>query len=110
MASPTKDGDLITDKELLKVGLKVKEIEFSQHIKEQLINRGTSEDEITIAIKDGEEAPAKKGRKAYRKNSPFESYWKGKYYLIKQVMPIVKEEPGKIIVVTVYVFYFGGKK
>ena len=75
-----------------------------------MADRGTSEDEIKLAIRDGEEASAREGRKAYRKNFPFESYWKGKYYLIKQVMPIVKEEREKIVVVTVYVFYFGGKK
>jgi hypothetical protein len=86
------------------------EVVFSEHVRDQMVDRGTSEDEIKLAIRDGEEVSARKGRKAYRKNFPFESYWKGKYYSIKQVMPIVKEESGKIIVVTVYVFYFGGKK
>jgi hypothetical protein len=86
------------------------QIVFSQHVRDQMVDRGTSEDEIKLAIRDGEEISARKGRKAYRKNFPFESYWKGKYYLIKQVMPIVKEEDEKIVVVTVYVFYFGGKK
>ena len=88
----------------------MKEIEFSRHVRDQFVDRGTSEEEIKIAIKDGEEAPAKKGRKAYRKNFPFESYWKGKYYSTKQVIPIVKEEAGRIVVITVYVYYFGGKK
>jgi hypothetical protein len=30
--------------------------------------------------------------------------------MTKQVMPIVREEADRIVVVTVYVFYFGGKK
>ena len=30
-------------------------------------------------------------------------------YETKQVMPIVVEEPHRLVVVTVYVFYFGGK-
>jgi hypothetical protein len=30
--------------------------------------------------------------------------------LAEQVIPIVKEEAGRIIVITVYVYYFGGKK
>jgi hypothetical protein len=34
--------------------------------------------------------------------------WKGKFYQIKQVMPIVAEEPDKFMVVTVYVFFIGG--
>ncbi len=86
------------------------EIELSRHVKDQILDRGTSEDEIRLAILEGEEAPAKKGRKAFRKNFSFEAYWKGKYYSIKQVVPIVKEELDKVIVITVYVFYFGGKK
>jgi hypothetical protein len=89
---------------------KVPEIEFSQHAIDQMTDRGTTKEEIKSAILDGEQVPAKKGRKAYRKNIPFDSQWKGKYFLTKQVMPIVKEESARIIVITVYVFYFGGKK
>ncbi len=77
---------------------------------DQMVDRGTSEEEIKLTIRDGEEVPAKKGRKSYRKNFNFESYWKGKYYSTKQVIPIVKEESNKIVVITVYVYYFGGKK
>jgi len=92
------------------LGLEVKEIIFSQHVMDQMVDRGTSEDEIKIAIPDGEKIPAKKGREAYLKNFPFESYWKEKYYTTKQVVPIVMEETNKIIVITVYVYYFGGRK
>lgn len=90
--------------------MKTKEIEFSRHVRDQLVDRGTSEEEIKLSIRDGEEVPAKKGRKAYRKNFNFESYWKGKYYSTKQVIPIVKQESDRIVVITVYVYYFGGKK
>ena len=34
--------------------------------------------------------------------------WKGRYYEVKQVTPIVVEDEDRIVVVTVYVFYFGG--
>lgn len=90
--------------------MKTKEIEFSRHVRDQLVDRGTSEEEIKLSIRDGEEVPAKKGRKAYRKNFNFKSYWKGKYYSTKQVIPIVKQESDRIVVITVYVYYFGGKK
>ena len=90
--------------------MKTKEIELSRHVRDQLVDRGTSEEEIKLSIRDGEEVPAKKGRKAYRKNFNFESYWKGKYYSTKQVIPIVREESDRIVVITVYVYYFGGKK
>jgi hypothetical protein len=32
--------------------------------------------------------------------------WDGRFYGVQQVAPITKEEEGKIIVVTVYTFYF----
>jgi hypothetical protein len=93
-----------------KLGLEVKAIIFSQHVMDQMVDRGTSEDEIRTAIRDGEELSAKKGRKAFRKNFPFESYWKTKYYTTKQVVPVIQEESDKIVVITVYVYYFGGRK
>ncbi|MCX8014669.1 MAG: DUF4258 domain-containing protein [candidate division WOR-3 bacterium] len=89
--------------------MREKPIIFSQHALDQLHDRGTSQDEVEQAIRQGEEIPAKKGRLAFRKNFPFQSEWNGKYYEIKQVMPIVIEEPTQIVVITVYVFYIGGK-
>ncbi len=46
---------------------------------------------------------------SFRKNFPFQAVWKGKRYDVKQVMPIVIEETEALVVVTVYVFYFGGE-
>lgn len=85
----------------------MKAIAFSQHALDQLCDRGTTKEEVKLAIQDGEEVPAKKGRRAFRKNFRFCSKWKGKQYEVKQVMPIVVEQAEEIIVVTVYVFYFG---
>ena len=51
---------------------------------------------------------AKQGRRAFRKNFSFNASWKGRYYDVKQVVPIVAEEPDAWVVITVYVFYFGG--
>jgi hypothetical protein len=36
---------------------------------DQLVDRGTSEEEIKFAIRDGEEVPAKKGKKSLSKES-----------------------------------------
>ncbi len=86
----------------------MKPIVFSQHAKDQLLDRGASEMEVEKAIREGERVPAKSGRVAFRKNFDFDSNWKGKYYKVKQVMPIVVEEANQWVVVTAYVFYFGG--
>ncbi len=71
-------------------------------------DRGATKEEVEAAIRTGELTPAKNKRLSYRKNFPFNKDWKGKKYAVKQVMPVVMEESDRIIVVTVYVFYFGG--
>ena len=83
-------------------------IVFSRHALEQLPDRGATREEVEAAIHDGETVPAKEGRVAFRKNFPFQQDWKGHYYEVKQVMPIVVAESDRMVVVTVYVFYFGG--
>jgi len=37
---------------------------------------------------------------------PFDRDWQGRPYAIKQVAPVVAEETDRIVVVTVYTFYF----
>jgi hypothetical protein len=87
----------------------MKLIEFSQHALDQLSDRGATQEEVIKAIREGEQIPAKKGRLAFRKNFPFEASWKGNFYEVKQVIPIVVKENNKLVVVTVYAFYFGGE-
>jgi Domain of unknown function (DUF4258) len=86
----------------------MKSIVFSTHALEQMADRGASQSEVEIAMNEGEEVPAKQERRAFRKNFPYNSTWKGRYYEFKQVVPIVAEEPDIWVVITVYVFYFGG--
>jgi hypothetical protein len=88
----------------------MKDIKFSQHALDNMNDRGASKEEVELAIKEGERLPAKKGRLAYRKNFSHDGMWKGEYYKIKQVMPIVVEEADKFVVVTVYVYFIGGAK
>ena len=42
----------------------------------------------------------------FRKNFAFDGRWGGRRHRVKQVAPVVAQEPGKLVVVTVYVFYF----
>ncbi|TET08854.1 DUF4258 domain-containing protein [Candidatus Aerophobetes bacterium] len=79
---------------------------YSNHALGQMKERGASKHEVEQAILKGEKVPAKKGRHAYRLNFQYNNRWAGKYYSMKQVMPIVKEEENKFVIVTVYVFYF----
>ena len=84
----------------------MKPIVFSRHALDQAHERGATEDEVRQAISEGESVPARGARGGYRLNFPFGRSWGGQVYAIKQVMPIVAEEADRIVVVTVYVFYF----
>ena len=45
----------------------------------------------------GEIVSVKQNRIGFRKNFDFHNYWKGKFYKIKQVIPIVAEEIDKYL-------------
>lgn len=83
----------------------MKQIIFSEHAIKQMEERGASKEEAIQAIRNGERLTAKHGRAAFRHNFQYNSKWGNKFYHIKQVMPVVKEE-NVIVVVTVFTFYF----
>jgi len=83
-----------------------KPIELSNHAREKILDRGASEDEVKTAISMSNPEPARKGRLMFRKNFAFNNHWRGKHYAVKQVAPVVAEQADRLIVVTVYVYYF----
>ena len=68
--------------------------------------RGTNEGDVREAIRIGMREPAQRGLVLYRLNLEFKREWDGRYYGVQQVVPIVAEEEDRIVVVTVYTFYF----
>jgi hypothetical protein len=81
-------------------------ITISHHAQLQMRERGASEDEVIAAIRTGEPEPARRNRMMYRKNFQFDNLWRGRSYRIKQVAPVVANEPDRVVVITVFVFYF----
>ena len=81
-------------------------IEISRHAREQMQERGASEKEVVAAIRTGTPEPARNQRTMYRKNFQFEAAWRGRLYTVKQVAPVVARESDRLVVVTVYTFYF----
>jgi hypothetical protein len=59
-----------------------------------------------LAIRIGQREPAQRGLFVYRLNLEFNREWDGKYYRIQQIAPVVAEEIDRIVIVTVYTFYF----
>jgi len=84
----------------------VKPILFSRHARDKMVDRGTAESEVIAAIRSGRAEPARGGRFLFRKNFAFNAQWRGRTYSVKQVAPVVAEEPDRLVVVTAYVFYF----
>jgi hypothetical protein len=84
----------------------MKPIRLTEHAFEQCDERGTNETEVFKAVEQGSREPAKKGREMCRFNFSYNQIWQENFYAIKQVAPIIKEEPNEIVVITVYTFYF----
>jgi hypothetical protein len=84
----------------------MKPIRLTKHAREQSRERGAREAEVRQAIVKGSREPAKRGRELCRYNFAYGKRWQGKWYAIKQVAPVIKEEANSIVVITVYTFYF----
>jgi hypothetical protein len=83
-----------------------KPVRLSRHASEQLVFRGTTEEEVVEAIRKGAWELAEKGRRECRVNYSFDDEWNGVFYKTKQVRPIFVEEEMEIVVITVYVYFF----
>lgn len=83
-----------------------KPIRLTQHAKQQLSYRGTTEEEVKDTIRTCKWEPAELNRMECRKNLRYDKNWNDKHYRTKQVQPIFVEEENEIVVVTVYTYYF----
>lgn len=79
---------------------------FTKHARQRMRERGAREDDVMEAIRIGEREEAQRGLVQFRLNLEFHREWDGRYYGVQQVLPIVAEEPDRLVVVTVYTFYF----
>ena len=84
----------------------MKRVEFSRHALDRCRERQVTRDEVLDAIELGDQEPAKLGRVMCRLTSAFDGLWRGRQYRFRQVAPIILDEQQRILVVTVYVFYF----
>lgn len=83
-----------------------KSIRLSGHARDQLAFRGATEQEVIEAIQTELWQPAEAGRLECRKDFAWNAIWNKKHYATKRVRPIFVEEPGEVVVVTIYVYYF----
>jgi Domain of unknown function (DUF4258) len=84
----------------------LKPIVFSRHALERCKQRGAAETDVIAAIRNGKREPAQRGLWLFRLNLEYQREWGGKYYAVQQISPIVDEGPDRLVVVTIYTFYF----
>ena len=83
-----------------------KPIVFTHHARLRCEQRGTTEGDVTAAIRTGKREPAQRGLWLYRLNLEYQREWDGVRYAVQQVAPVVDEEDRRLVVVTVYTYYF----
>jgi hypothetical protein len=81
-------------------------IVWTRHARQRMLERGVSEQDAIEAIRNGEREAAQRGLVLCRLNLEFRREWDGRHYAIQQVAPVIAVEPDRIVVVTVYAFYF----
>ena len=68
--------------------------------------RHATADDVTAAVEQGEQFPAKFGRTGFRRNFQFDAGWRGKRYRTKQVEAYCVREDSDWLVITVITRYF----
>lgn len=79
---------------------------FTAHARLRMHERGAREEDVREAIRIGQKEPGQRGLVLYRLNLEFKRKWDGRYYGIQQIAPVVAEEKNRLVVITVYTFYF----
>lgn len=82
-----------------------KPIRLSAHATGYIATRGFTPDEVTDAIRFSPWKPAELNKLECSKVFPFTGLWHARAYSSKTVRPIFVDDPGEIVVVTVYTYY-----
>jgi hypothetical protein len=71
-----------------------------------MAERGTTKEEVALAVEEGERFEAKFGRVGFRRNFVFDSEWRGTYYKTKQVEAFAFARVKDWLVISVITRYF----
>ena len=81
-------------------------VRLHPHVLERMEERGATEEDVRATVEHGERFPAKFGRTGFRRNFPFDSEWRGRYFRSKQVEAYAVQEGLDWLVITVITRYF----
>ena len=83
-----------------------KPIRLSTHAQTYERRRGFTASEVREAIRTGTWQPTRGGRLETFRDFPYHALWNGTFYASKRVRPIFVDDPGEIVVITVYTYFF----
>jgi hypothetical protein len=81
-------------------------VRFHTHAIERKEQRGATENEVIMAVEQGERFNAKYGRTGFRRNFSFGNEWQGIMYRTKQIEAFAVQEDGDWLVITVITHYY----
>jgi len=81
-------------------------VRFHPHARERLAERGTTEEEVVLAVENGEKFGARFGRTGFRRNMPFDEPWRGTLYRTKQIEAYAIRRYDGWLVISVVTRYF----
>ena len=84
----------------------MKSVRLSNHALRYMSKRGFTVAEVEEAIRTSPWGAAELARLECRKDFRYGKEWNGKVCATKQVRPVFVEEAAKIVVITVYTYYF----
>jgi hypothetical protein len=85
---------------------RLKPIDFPDHARRQMRERGATVEEVVDAIRTSSWRPARGGRLQCHKRLPYRQRWRGRYYRAKRLRVLFVETSEMITVVTVITYYF----
>ncbi len=84
----------------------MKPIIFTAHATANIPKRGFTKEEVIDSIKTEKWEMGDLGKWECKKEFVYDKEWNGKTYHIKLIRPIFAEEEDRIVVITVYTYYF----
>jgi hypothetical protein len=81
-------------------------VRFHAHARDRLGERGTTEEEVVLVVQTGERFIARFGRVGFRRNVPFDGFWRGKGYRMKQIEAYAIRRYDGWLVISVVTRYF----
>ncbi|OGQ06195.1 MAG: hypothetical protein A2W61_02455 [Deltaproteobacteria bacterium RIFCSPLOWO2_01_44_7] len=84
----------------------MKEVYFTTHVRKRLNERHVTPKEIITVLKKSKWTLVKENRMRAQFTFPFSDFYKSRFFRWKKIRVIFIEEKARIVIVTVYTFFY----